>query len=425
MKKQNFRKFLSVTMMLCLLFSMIITAALPVSASSEDVISIWFESSGEFYPDEPEHVYVDFLFDVNAEYEVSSISIGLDSIPSEDINFVSFSNYPSGGPIPNCSMSGTTATFSPALTPESYRGWIDFHFPMESTTLSGTIAINGGEQIIPFSKQMREEPEPVAPAITTDSLPDGKVNESYSTTIEATGDTPISFSVSDGTLPDGLVLTEAGEITGTPEVAGTFNFEITASNDGGSDIKDYSITVTAADPPEPVKPPEIIEANLPQGKVGDTYKGTITALGEDITWSYTGDLPEGLTFTDGSLTGKPTTAGIFEFTVTATNSGGEDTVDCSITIIEAATDPTDPTEEPTEPTEDPTDPTKPTEDPVDPTETEPTKTTIASSNNDKGKGVVNTGDTSQSIGVYLILIAAAFIGLFITGVIRKKRYPND
>ena len=56
----------------------------------------------------------------------------------------------------------------------------------------------------------------IAPTITTTSLPDGEVGTAYSQTLTATGDTPITWSVS-GTLPAGLSLEAAtGIISGTP-----------------------------------------------------------------------------------------------------------------------------------------------------------------------------------------------------------------
>ncbi|GHU79104.1 hypothetical protein FACS1894191_1150 [Clostridia bacterium] len=69
-----------------------------------------------------------------------------------------------------------------------------------------------------------------APAITTASLPGGTAGTAYNQTLAATGTTPISWSVSGGNLPDGLTLNTDGTITGTPTVAGTFNFTVGAAN---------------------------------------------------------------------------------------------------------------------------------------------------------------------------------------------------
>ena len=70
---------------------------------------------------------------------------------------------------------------------------------------------------------------PVAPTITTESLPDGKVDDAYTdTTLTANGTTPITWSVSG--LPPGLRL-DGDKIVGTPTADGTFDeVTVTASN---------------------------------------------------------------------------------------------------------------------------------------------------------------------------------------------------
>ena len=90
-----------------------------------------------------------------------------------------------------------------------------------------------------------------APSITTSSLPDGKVGEAYSHTLTATGTAPITWSISNGTLPDGLKLTgNTGEISGTPTAEGTATFTVKATNSAGSNTKELSITITKAAPAE-------------------------------------------------------------------------------------------------------------------------------------------------------------------------------
>ena len=82
-----------------------------------------------------------------------------------------------------------------------------------------------------------------APSITTESLPEGKVNEEYSASLTADGSEPIEWSVTQGSLPTGLSLSKGGKITGIPTVLGNYVFTVTASNGVESDSKSFSISV--------------------------------------------------------------------------------------------------------------------------------------------------------------------------------------
>lgn len=83
-----------------------------------------------------------------------------------------------------------------------------------------------------------------APSITTESLPEGKVNEEYSTSLSANGSEPIEWSVTqEDSLPTGLSLSKDGKITGTPTAPGNYVFTVTASNAVGSVSKELTITV--------------------------------------------------------------------------------------------------------------------------------------------------------------------------------------
>jgi uncharacterized repeat protein (TIGR02543 family) len=76
-------------------------------------------------------------------------------------------------------------------------------------------------------------------------LPGGVIGSPYSETLAATGDTPITWSVTVGSLPAGLSLNGAtGEISGTPTTVGTSSFTVQAKNGAGSVSKALSIAVT-------------------------------------------------------------------------------------------------------------------------------------------------------------------------------------
>ena len=152
--------------------------------------------------------------------------------------------------------------------------------------------------------------------------------------IEATGTTPITWSMSGN--PSWLEIdSETGDITGTtPKKSGEFTFTVTASNSGGKDSRKFTLKVktTVAE----VTAPTIKTDSLPNGTNGEIYNATLDADGSSpITWAATG-LPDGLSLNaSGKLTGVPKVGGNFTVVVTAENSAGNDTKGYTLTIAES------------------------------------------------------------------------------------------
>ena len=82
-----------------------------------------------------------------------------------------------------------------------------------------------------------------APTITTESLSNGNVGTLYNATLAADGTKPITWNVSSGTLPNGIILGNEGIFTGSPPLEGEYTFTVSATNDFGSDSKEYTISV--------------------------------------------------------------------------------------------------------------------------------------------------------------------------------------
>jgi len=113
--------------------------------------------------------------------------------------------------------------------------------------MNGTITFTDGtNQPAPPALEPVTPPVGTAPAITTTALPGGTVGTAYSQPLTATGDTPITWSIDSGSLPNGLTLSAAGVISGTPTTANTFNFTVKAANAAGSGTKALSIVIAAS-----------------------------------------------------------------------------------------------------------------------------------------------------------------------------------
>lgn len=165
-----------------------------------------------------------------------------------------------------------------------------------------------------------------APAleITTTAVAAGTVGDAYSQTIEGSGGTaPRTFALTSGALPDGLALTSAGVLSGTPTAGGAFDIIVTMTDATTGGPTPFSVakayTLTIAPPTVAVGP-----TSLGNATVGSTYSATITASGGVSGYSFAitaGGLPAGLSLSSGgALTGTPTQGGSFNFTVTATDS---------------------------------------------------------------------------------------------------------
>ena len=165
------------------------------------------------------------------------------------------------------------------------------------------------------------------PSITSAAPPAGTLNTAYTHTYTATGDATITYAVTSGALPDGLSLSTAGVISGTPSAIGTFTGDVTATNDAGTDTQGFSITVAG--------PPIITSPALPGGSLDASYSHTLTAASaSQVTFSVSsGNLPNGLSLNGNQITGTPTVADTFTGEITATDEFGSDVQAFSVTIV--------------------------------------------------------------------------------------------
>jgi hypothetical protein len=149
-------------------------------------------------------------------------------------------------------------------------------------------------------------------------LPGGTIGTAYSHQLQAVGgNAPYTWALTAGSLPAGLTLSSSGVMQGNPETTGAFSFtaQVTDSSSNKAS-KQFSLTVA------PVL--SITTSALPGGVVGVEYSQTLAASGgtPPYSWSVSaGSLPPGLALSGaGAITGTPTAAVVFEFTVQAADS---------------------------------------------------------------------------------------------------------
>src|SRR5579883_2130998 len=153
----------------------------------------------------------------------------------------------------------------------------------------------------------------------------------------------LAFAVASGALPPGLTLNPAtGAITGTPTTPGTYTFTISATDTTAVP----AATVTSTGCSITVVAPLTIACAAGTGTQNVPYSSSVAANGGTAPYAYSilsGSLPPGLTLNPatGAITGTPTAAGTFNFTVRVVDSTGgsaqTQTSNCSITIYAPVT----------------------------------------------------------------------------------------
>jgi hypothetical protein len=167
--------------------------------------------------------------------------------------------------------------------------------------------------------------------------PFGEVSAAYSDTLAASGGTaPYTWTVSSGSLPGGITLDSAtGTLSGTPTTAGssTFTIQVTDADSQSATQETFLAIVprTALSFPDP-----------PAGQLGTGYSDKLVAAGGKPPYAWTvtaGDLPAGITLdsASGTLSGTPTAAGTFTFTVQATDANDQSATKATSLVIAPAT----------------------------------------------------------------------------------------
>lgn len=225
-------------------------------------------------------------------------------------------------------ITGTNLT---GVTAVRFAGNITSQFTVTSATqLTATVPPGAMSGPITISKTGCQDVQTgsftiVCPSIsiTPATISAGTRNTAYNQSFSAAGGAaPYNWSLSAGTLPQGLTLSPAGQLSGTPTQNGNFNFTVRATDANNcTGTLSYALIINIDCQTITLNP-----ATLPGGAAGTDYNQTLTALGGTAPYSFSvtaGSLPGGLTLTSGgTLSGTPTSAGAFNFTVTAADANG-------------------------------------------------------------------------------------------------------
>ncbi|TXH70606.1 MAG: autotransporter domain-containing protein [Lysobacteraceae bacterium] len=160
--------------------------------------------------------------------------------------------------------------------------------------------------------------------LTPAALPGGTAGTPYNQVLTISGGiAPYTVTLT-GALPAGVTFNAATRtFSGTPTASGTFNISVTATDSTGGTpatvTNNYTLVIAA-----PTLTMTPTAGALPGGTAGTAYNQSFVASGGIAPYAYAltaGALPAGMTLSPaGVLSGTPTAAGNFTFSVRATDS---------------------------------------------------------------------------------------------------------
>jgi hypothetical protein len=156
------------------------------------------------------------------------------------------------------------------------------------------------------------------------TLPTGTAGIPYSNTLYQTGAVGAVTWAYTGALPPGVLPTPASSnaLSGTPTTAGGYSFTATATDSAGN-TGSLQFTVTVLMFVSKTAPPTLTTTLL-TGTATTGYSDAVLEYGGTgiITFTNTSPLPPGLSLnaSTGAITGAPTTAGTYNFTMQVTDS---------------------------------------------------------------------------------------------------------
>jgi hypothetical protein len=231
-------------------------------------------------------------------------------------------------PVPVCVGKDVTSFSHQFLSPNT-----TYYYRIYAENSAGS---SGYSNITQAKTLGLQNQNPVISSITANPLPPIPPNGTSTLTCNASdpdGDNLIYlWNVSGGRLSDSRARVT---IWTAPSTAGTYTVTCSVSDGkpGGTASRSAILTVT-----EPTTPLSITTTSLTSGTVGVSYATNLSATGgkTPYTWSIiSGSLPSGLSLSTGGLiSGTPTTAGTYSFTVQVRDSSSpQQTASKALSIV--------------------------------------------------------------------------------------------
>ncbi|WP_224369118.1 putative Ig domain-containing protein [Hyalangium versicolor] len=152
-----------------------------------------------------------------------------------------------------------------------------------------------------------------APHFVTASLPPATMAVSYAARVEASGGkAPLVYRLQSGSLPPGLGIDASGTLSGIPSAAGSYAFELSATDAHGAMARASFTLEVRRDAPA------FVTSTLRDGTVGLAYSETLQVSGGRSPFTFQvidGALPAGLQLNGNAIEGTPTTVGTASFTL--------------------------------------------------------------------------------------------------------------
>ena len=255
------------------------------------------------------------------------------SLTINDASVVANTTHTYSGPAGICVQSSVSATSSPNLSLAVDGG---------SLTASGT---GNSDGILLYVGSSQATGATTSLTITDNAIVDARNGGISASKISETLPTPTpTGNNSSGIVFDGSAGTVYGSVTLQEDLTIGEGESLTIPDGSSLDMDGHTITVESGGKLDG-KPtgegtvkiaPTITTESLPDGEAGTAYSQALAATGDPtITWNVpSGTLPAGLTLdtNTGTISGTPTTANTYNFTVTATNDSGNDSKQFSLTI---------------------------------------------------------------------------------------------